>query len=95
MDLIDFRYITDALTPEEALEILTKAQEGKKERLQEALDNKAVPAYTTSAGWLGYGEVGYGEADDFVAAADCEGLEGLVTKSFVVGLGFVWFRERG
>jgi len=56
VDLIDFRYITDALTPEEALEILTKAEAGKKERLQEALDSKAVPAYTTSAGWLGYGE---------------------------------------
>lgn len=56
VDLIDFRYITDALTPEEALDILTKAEEGKKERLQEALDSQAVPAYTTSAGWLGYGE---------------------------------------
>lgn len=56
VDLIDFRYITDALTPEEALEILTKSEQGKKERLQEALDSRAVPAYTTSAGWLGYGE---------------------------------------
>lgn len=56
VDLIDFRYITDALTPEEALDILTKAEQGKKERLQEALDSRAVPAYTTSAGWLGYGE---------------------------------------
>ncbi|KAF2824249.1 mandelate racemase/muconate lactonizing protein-like protein [Ophiobolus disseminans] len=56
VDLIDFRYITDALTPEEALEILTKSEAGKKERLQEALDSRAVPAYTTSAGWLGYGE---------------------------------------
>ncbi|PVI04557.1 L-galactonate dehydratase [Periconia macrospinosa] len=55
VNLIDFRYITDALTPEEALEILTKAEEGKKERIQEALDSRAVPAYTTSAGWLGYG----------------------------------------
>ncbi|KAF2623649.1 mandelate racemase/muconate lactonizing protein-like protein [Macroventuria anomochaeta] len=56
VDLIDFRYITDAITPEEALEILTKSEQGKKERLQEALDSQAVPAYTTSAGWLGYGE---------------------------------------
>jgi L-galactonate dehydratase len=56
VELIDFRYITDALTPEEALEILTKSEEGKKERLQEALDSRAVPAYTTSAGWLGYGQ---------------------------------------
>jgi L-galactonate dehydratase len=56
VDLIDFRYITDAITPEEALEILTKSEQGKKERLQEALDSRAVPAYTTSAGWLGYGQ---------------------------------------
>lgn len=55
VSLIDFRYITDALTPEEALEILTKAEAGKRERLQEALKSRAVPAYTTSAGWLGYG----------------------------------------
>ena len=54
--LIDFRYITDALTPEEALELLTRAEEGKEERLAEALASRAVPAYTTSAGWLGYGE---------------------------------------
>jgi L-galactonate dehydratase len=56
VDLVDFRYITDAITPAEALELLTKAQEGREERLQEALNSTAVPAYTTSAGWLGYGE---------------------------------------
>lgn len=56
VSLIDFRYITDALTPEEALDILTKAEAGKQERIQEALESKAVPAYTTSAGWLGYGQ---------------------------------------
>ncbi|KAH8895875.1 mandelate racemase/muconate lactonizing enzyme family protein [Thozetella sp. PMI_491] len=53
---IDFRYISDALTPEDALEILRSAQAGKEERIGEALQNRAVPAYTTSAGWLGYGE---------------------------------------
>jgi len=56
VSLIDFRYITDALTPEEALDILTRAEQGKKERIQEALESRAVPAYTTSAGWLGYGQ---------------------------------------
>ncbi len=56
VDLIDFRYITDAITPKEALEILTKSEVGKKERLEEALNSRAVPAYTTSAGWLGYGD---------------------------------------
>jgi L-galactonate dehydratase len=53
---IDFRYITDAITPDEALEMLRAAEPGKADRLQEALDDHAVPAYTTSAGWLGYGE---------------------------------------
>lgn len=54
--LIDFRYITDAVTPEQALEIFQAAESGKRERINEAEASKAVPAYTTSAGWLGYGE---------------------------------------
>ena len=53
---IDFRYITDALTPEEALDILKKGEAGKPQRMEDAEKNKALPAYTTSAGWLGYGE---------------------------------------
>jgi len=54
--LIDFRYIEDVLSPKEALEILRDGQVGKEARIKEALENKAVPAYTTSAGWLGYSE---------------------------------------
>ncbi|MCJ1356667.1 MAG: L-galactonate dehydratase [Icmadophila ericetorum] len=53
---IDFRYITDAITPEEAIEMLRESAEGKEKRIKEAEKSKAVPAYTTSAGWLGYGE---------------------------------------
>ncbi|KAI2607979.1 enolase C-terminal domain-like protein [Hypoxylon sp. NC1633] len=53
---IDFRYITDAITPDEAVALLRKAAEGKEKRYQDALESRAVPAYTTSAGWLGYGE---------------------------------------
>lgn len=53
---IDFRYITDAITPEEAIEMLRKEEAGKAKRLEDALNSRAVPAYTTSAGWLGYGE---------------------------------------
>lgn len=53
---IDFRYITDAITPEEAVAMLKEQEAGKEERLKDALESRAVPAYTTSAGWLGYGE---------------------------------------
>ena len=51
---IDFRYITDVITPEEAVQMLKKTQKGKQARLEEALDNRAVPAYTTSPGWLAF-----------------------------------------
>lgn len=53
---IDFRYITDAITPEEAVELLKAEEAGKAQRIKDAEESKAVPAYTTSAGWLGYGE---------------------------------------
>jgi len=51
--LVDFRYLTDALTRDEALEILTKARAGRAEREADLLAN-GYPAYTTSPGWLGY-----------------------------------------
>ena len=51
--LIDFRHITDALTPEEALAILKDAEPTKAAREAEMLET-GFPAYTTSAGWLGY-----------------------------------------
>jgi L-fuconate dehydratase len=50
---IDFRYIRDALTPAEALDLLRQAQPGKAERL-EHLSRTGYPCYTTSAGWIGY-----------------------------------------
>jgi L-fuconate dehydratase len=53
VDLVDFRYLTDALTPDEALEILTKAESGRAERTEELLQ-RGYPAYTTTPGWLGY-----------------------------------------
>ncbi len=52
---IDFRYITDALTPEEALEILERNAATKAAREAEMLGD-GFPAYTTSAGWLGYSD---------------------------------------
>jgi len=51
--IIDFRYLTDAITPEEALAIFTKAQAGKAERIA-TLEAEGYRCYTTSAGWLGY-----------------------------------------
>ena len=50
---VPFRYITDAITPEEALEILRENEATKAEREAEMLRD-GFPAYTTSAGWLGY-----------------------------------------
>ncbi|MFF1821964.1 L-fuconate dehydratase [Kribbella sp. NPDC058245] len=51
--LVDFRYLTDALTPDEALEILRKGQTGRAER-EALLRERGYPAYTTTPGWLGY-----------------------------------------
>lgn len=50
---IDFRYITDCITPAEALALLRDKAQGKVERRAELLAN-GYPCYTTSAGWLGY-----------------------------------------
>jgi L-fuconate dehydratase len=55
VDLIDFRYISDALTPAEALGILRAAATGKAERIR-TLNSLGYPAYTTSPGWLGYSD---------------------------------------
>jgi len=52
---IDFRYLTDTLTPEQALELLQRQAAGKQQREQE-VRAKGYPAYTTSAGWLGYSD---------------------------------------
>jgi L-fuconate dehydratase len=52
---IDFRYITDALTPDEALNILRRNEPTKAAREDEMLRD-GFPAYTTSAGWLGYSD---------------------------------------
>jgi L-fuconate dehydratase len=53
--LIDFRYLSDALTRDEALAILRKNAPGKAARERE-LKRRGYPAYTTSAGWLGYSD---------------------------------------
>ena len=53
--LIDFRYLTDAITREEALILLRRCEPGKAERLAR-LKATGYPCYTTSAGWLGYSD---------------------------------------
>jgi L-fuconate dehydratase len=52
---IDFRYIDDALSPEEALDLLRSRRAGQAERLA-LLEEQGYPAYTTSVGWFGYSE---------------------------------------
>ena len=52
---IDFRYITDALTPDEAIEILERQARTKADR-EAALLRSGYPAYTTSVGWMGYSD---------------------------------------
>ncbi len=52
---VDFRYITDAITPDEALAMLTEKAATKAAREAEMREH-GYPAYTTSAGWLGYSD---------------------------------------
>lgn len=50
---VDFRHITDALTPEQALELLDARLDGRPER-EATVRREGLPAYTTSVGWLGF-----------------------------------------
>lgn len=52
---VDFRYLTDALTPAQALERVRKWEPTKAERI-DYLRTHGYPSYTTSAGWLGYSD---------------------------------------
>lgn len=53
VDLVDFRYLQEALTRDEALDILRRAEPGRAARQAELLAS-GYPAYTTTPGWLGY-----------------------------------------
>jgi L-fuconate dehydratase len=55
VDLVDFRYLTDALTRDEALRLLEQREAGKAGRA-EALRRDGYPAYSTAPGWLGYSD---------------------------------------
>ncbi|MEU7883638.1 L-fuconate dehydratase [Microbispora bryophytorum] len=49
----DFRYLSDVLTPAEAVEMLARLAPTRAERIAELAEH-GYPAYTTSPGWLGY-----------------------------------------
>jgi L-fuconate dehydratase len=51
--LVDWRYLSDALTPAEALDLLKAAEPGRADR-ERQLRAEGLPAYTTTPGWLGY-----------------------------------------
>jgi L-fuconate dehydratase len=71
--LVDFRHISDALTPDDALDLLRDREPGKADR-ERALLADGLPAYTTSAGWLGYDEAK---------------LRGLVTEALADGFSHI------
>lgn len=52
---VDFRYMTDVLTPEQAVELLRSRESGKATREAE-IRGLGLPAYTTSVGWLGFSD---------------------------------------
>jgi L-fuconate dehydratase len=53
VSLVDFRYLTDALTPAEAIALLRRGERGRDARTRHLLEN-GYPAYATSPGWIGY-----------------------------------------
>jgi L-fuconate dehydratase len=54
VDAADLRYLSDALTRDEALELLRQMVPGRSQRIAELEARGGYPCYTTSAGWLGY-----------------------------------------
>jgi L-fuconate dehydratase len=55
VDAADLRYLSDALTRDEALALLTELEPTRHERVAEMAE-RGYPCYTTSAGWLGYSD---------------------------------------
>jgi L-fuconate dehydratase len=73
---IDFRYIDDALSPDEATDLLRAAQGGRDERAK-AIAQTGYPAYTTSAGWIGYDDE---QIESLVLTARSEGFRHVKMK---------------
>jgi L-fuconate dehydratase len=67
---IDFTYIDDAVSPAEACWLLESTEDGRGARVEALLD-RGLPAYTTSAGWLGYDDA---KVDRLVRQAVAEGF---------------------
>jgi L-fuconate dehydratase len=55
VSLVDFRYLTDVLTPDEAAGLLERAAPGREGRIKMLLAD-GYPAYTSTPGWLGYSD---------------------------------------
>ncbi len=73
---IDFRYLSDVLDEDEALELLRGLAPTRDARIAE-LRRDGYPAYITSAGWLGYPE---GEVRERLRAALAGGWRSFKTK---------------
>ncbi|MYS85295.1 enolase C-terminal domain-like protein [Embleya scabrispora] len=78
VDLVDWRYLTDALTPDQALAMLTRNRAGRAER-ETLLLSRGYPAYTTTPGWLGYDD------DKLVRLAEEAVAEGFTQIKLKVG----------
>lgn len=78
VDVVDFRYLTDALTRDEALDILRAAEPGRTARIAE-LEATGYPAYTTTPGWLGYSD------EKLVALAEQAVADGFTQIKLKVG----------
>lgn len=75
---MDFRYVTDVLTKDEALQMLKDLKKGHEDRLNHLKEN-GYPAYTTQIGWLGY--------SDDVLIKQCEKYMSLGFQAFKVKVG--------
>jgi L-fuconate dehydratase len=76
VSVVDFRYIVDAIAPEEAVELLRAAAPGRAER-EAMLRLRGYPAYTTSAGWIGYDDE---KVEQLVRLALAEGFRHVKMK---------------
>ena len=75
---VDFRYLSDALLPAQAIELLRRHERTKSERIEQ-LKSVGYPSYTTSAGWLGY--------SDDALRAKCEDLKRRGWSHFKIKVG--------